>query len=226
MLFEDTLTQVGNRWCKRVVITKKHPMYDELLTNKEFRSYYLDSIDEKKGRIKGGLVYGPNCICPKSFISRGILIGEGAYVEESLFLNFMHNNPSVFYSHVRGNQTKILRSNIISIRGLDIANSQIIDSTLETNRGKISRSIITNSTNLECRGTHVEIADSKIDGAQLDYSRLNRDTEIKIVDSVIEGGVSIINKPYEIINSMIMGGIHNSSSKERIEDKSLIWKEN
>ena len=115
------------------------------------------------------------------------------------------------------------------MKGLDIVNSQIIDSTLETNRGKISSGTITNSTNLECRGTYVEIVDSRIDGAKLDYSRFSRDTEIRIVDSVIEGRVSIINKPYEIINSMIVGGVYGSNNYgvgEKIKDKSLIWKEN
>ena len=229
MLFEDSLTQVGDRWCKRVVISKEHPMYDELVNNGEFKSCFPGSIDEKKGLIRGGLVYDPKCICPKSFISSGVLIGEGAYVEESCLLNFWSNDTSVFYSHIRGDQTKILRSKIISLKGLDIVNSQIIDSTLETNRGKISSGTITNSTNLECRGTYVEIVDSRIDGAQLDYSRFRRDTEIRIVDSVIEGRVSIINKPYEIINSMIVGGVYGSNIYgvgDKIKDKSLIWKEN
>lgn len=68
-----------------------------------------------------------------------------------------------------------------------------------------------------------------IDGAKLDYSRFSRDTEIRIVDSVIEGRVSIINKPYEIINSMIVGGVYGSNNYgvgDKIKDKSLIWKEN
>ena len=225
MLFEDSLTQVGDRWCKRVVISKEHPMYDELVNNGEFKSCFPGNIDEKKGLIRGGLVYDPKCICPKSFISSGVLIGEGAYVEESCLLNFWSNDASVIYSHIRGNRTKILRSKIISLKGLDIVNSQVTDSTLEVYRGKISSSTITNSTNLECRGTYVEITNSKLNEAELDYSRLNRDTEIKIEDSVIGDAAFIISNPRIIINSMIMGGIHNSSSKESIENKSLIWKE-
>ena len=225
MLFEDSLTQVGDRWCKRVVISKEHPMYDELVNDGEFKSCFPGSIDEKKGLIRGGLVYDPKCICPKSFISSGVLISDGAFVEDSCILNLEYSNTSVFYSQIRGNQTKIVNSKIISLKGLDITNSQITDSTLEVHRGKISMSTISNSTNLECRGTYVEITNSKLNEAELDYSRLNRDTEIKREESIIGDAAFIISNPRIIINSMIMGGIHNSSSKESIENKSLIWKE-
>lgn len=225
MLFEDSLTQVGDRWCKRVVISKEHPMYDELVNDGEFKSCFPGSIDEKKGLIRGGLVYDPKCICPKSFISSGVLISEGAYVEESCILNLEYSNTSVFYSQIRGNQTKIVNSKIISLKGLDITNSQIMDSTLEVHRGAISNSLIVNSTNIECRGTTLGIKNSKIDGAELDYSRANKPENVVIEDSIIGDAAFIISNPRIIINSMIMGGIHNSSSKESIENKSLIWKE-
>lgn len=225
MLFEDSLTQVGERWCKRVVISKEHPMYDELVNNGEFKSCFLGSIDEKKGLIRGGLVYDPKCVCHKSFISSGVLIGEGAYVEESCLLNLEYSNTSVFYSCIRGNQTKIIRSKLKSLKGLEIVNSQIEDSTIEVLRGVISNSLITNSTNIECKGTTLGIKNSKIDGAELDYSRANKPENVVIEDSIIGESAFIIKNPRIIINSMIMGGIHNSSSMESIRDKSLIWKE-